>query len=65
LTQAKRFAAIAPICGNANPARLKKLSPKQIEAIFGLSTSLFQLSSGSDEKTKSAKRDYSLQQSSG
>jgi predicted peptidase len=36
LTHAKRFAAIAPICGNANPALLQKISPKQLEAIKAL-----------------------------
>jgi predicted peptidase len=36
LTHAKRFAAIAPICGNVNPAFLKKLSPEQTEAIRSL-----------------------------
>jgi predicted peptidase len=36
LAQAKRFAAIAPICGNANPALLKKLGPDQVEAIKSL-----------------------------
>jgi predicted peptidase len=36
LTQAKRFAAIAPICGNANPSLLKKLSSEQLEAVKSL-----------------------------
>jgi predicted peptidase len=36
LTQAKRFAAIAPICGNVSPNFLKKLTPEQIEAIKSL-----------------------------
>jgi predicted peptidase len=36
LTQAKRFAAIAPICGNGNPSLLKKLSSEQVEAIKSL-----------------------------
>jgi predicted peptidase len=36
LTDAKRFAAIAPICGNVKPAFLKKLSPEQTEAIKSL-----------------------------
>jgi predicted peptidase len=36
LTQAKRFAAIAPICGNVKPDFLKKLDPEQTEAIKSL-----------------------------
>ena len=36
LTQAKRFAAIAPICGNVKPDFLKKLTPEQTEAIKSL-----------------------------
>jgi predicted peptidase len=36
LTQAKRFAAIAPICGNVKPDFLKKLTAEQTEAIQSL-----------------------------
>jgi predicted peptidase len=36
LTHAKRFAAIAPICGNVKPDFLKKLSVEQTEAIKSL-----------------------------
>jgi predicted peptidase len=36
LTYAKRFAAIAPICGNVRPDFLKKLTPEQTEAITSL-----------------------------
>lgn len=36
LTHADRFAAIVPICGNVNPAILKKFTPKQTEAVKSL-----------------------------
>jgi predicted peptidase len=36
LTHAKRFAAIAPICGNVSPNFLKKLKSEQTEAIKSL-----------------------------